>query len=255
MRIVFAGKSDVGRRRQKNEDSFLLSPELELIVVADGMGGHLGGEMASRICVETVEQVIQGLDQDPESTVEEGVEVKPGDFQSYLRYALSMASSKIFHKSHEEPALKGMGTTAVAALFRKNMVYVANVGDSRVYRIRAGQIEQITEDHSLVSEQVKAGILTPEDAKTHRFKNIITRSVGFQEVVQADVDIRSVQVGDRYLLCSDGLSNMLSDTDLCQTVVANQDIEAACQQLVDLANERGGDDNITVLIAEVQVLD
>lgn len=255
MRILLAGKSDVGRRRQKNEDSFLLSPELELMMVADGMGGHVGGELASKLCVETTQQILTELDRDPESTVEEGSEVKPGDFQSYLRYAISSASGRIFHKSHEEPALKGMGTTAVAALFRKNMVYIANVGDSRAYRIREGKIEQITEDHSLVGEQVKAGILSPEEAKSHRFKNIITRSVGFQEAVQADVDIRTVQVGDRYLLCSDGLSNMLDDTDLCRVVSANSDAEQACQQLIDLANERGGDDNITVVIAEVQVLD
>jgi protein phosphatase len=217
------------------------------------MGGHQGGEIASRIAVDTVEEVILALEGDPESTVEEGEQIKPGDFQSYLRYALSSASGRIFRKSNDQKTLKGMGTTTVAVLFRKNMAYIANVGDSRVYRVRDGEIEQVTEDHSLVSEQVKAGLLSPGDAKSHRLKNIITRSVGFQETVEADIDIRAVQAEDVYLLCSDGLSNLVEDSEVRDIVLHNSP-DQSCQRLIDLANERGGDDNITVLIARVDEL-
>lgn len=253
MQIRTFGVSDVGKRRERNEDSFLINEDLGLAVVADGMGGHLGGEFASKMAVTTVEEVIRAIESDPEITLQEGMRIKKGDYSSYLRYATQVASTRIYEKAVSDSTLRGMGTTTVAALFRQNKVYIANVGDSRAYRVRNGKIQQITKDHSLVGEQIRAGILSEDDARAHRLKNIITRSVGFQEDVDTDIDIRVVREGDKFIICSDGLSNMVGDEELC-TVVEDNDLEAACRHLVDIANERGGDDNITIVIAEVQSL-
>lgn len=254
MRIRSYGISDVGKRREKNEDSYLVSDDLCLYAVADGMGGHTGGDIASGLATSTLREVISSLESDPDTTLQEGVSIRPGEYQGYLRYAVSLSSKRIFEKSRSEATLKGMGTTTVAVFFRNNKAYIANVGDSRAYRIRGDEILQVTKDHSLVGEQMRAGIMTEEEARGSRLKNIITRSVGFQEDVEADIDIRVVRPGDRFLLCSDGLSNLMQDQEIMEVVVSN-DLEAACRRLVDLANDRGGDDNITVVIAEVESLD
>ena len=254
MLIKSHGMSDVGKRREKNEDSFLVDDNLCLYAVADGMGGHLGGDIASRLATSTISEVVSSLDQDPDTTLQEGVIIKAGEYQGYLRYAVSLSSKRIFDKAAEDTTLRGMGTTTVAVLFRENKAYVANVGDSRAYRIRNEEIIQVTKDHSLVGEQMRAGIMTEEEARGSRLKNIITRSVGFQEDVEADIDIRVVQQGDRYLLCSDGLSNLMDDKEI-RDVVASNDLEASCKRLIDLANDRGGEDNITVVLVEVETLD
>ncbi len=254
MRIKAFGLSDVGKKREKNEDSFLINADLMLYAVADGMGGHLGGDIASRMAIETLETTVKALEVDPESTLEEGtIAVRPGEYQGYLRYAIALASQRIYERSKLDQALSGMGTTSVVLLFRNNKVYIANVGDSRVYRVRGEKIVQITRDHSLVGEQMRAGIISPEDARSHRLKNVITRSVGFQEDVEADIDIRVLKEGDRFLLCSDGLCNMLDDGQI-RDIASTNDLEPACRRLVDLANERGGDDNITVVMTEVESL-
>lgn len=253
MKLRSFGLTDVGRRREKNEDCFLVRDDLSLYLVADGMGGHLGGDFASRLAVTTIEETIRSLEADPEMTLQEGnaVPVRAGDYQSYLRYAIGLASRRIFERATAEPALHGMGTTAVALLFRNNKVYVANVGDSRAYRIRGDRIVQVTKDHSLVGEQIRAGILSEEDARVHRLKNIITRSVGFQDEVDIDIDIRVVRKGDRFLLCSDGLSNLVQGGEI-RDIMATNDLDPSCRHLIDIANERGGDDNITVVVVEVE---
>ncbi len=245
--------TDVGKRREKNEDSFLVNEELGLFLVADGMGGHLGGDFASRIAVQTIGEMIELLEEDPETTLQEGNHIKPGDFSGYFRYAVRLASKRIHDTAQDDPSLRGMGTTAVGMLIRDGKAYVANVGDSRVYRVRGGEIAQITRDHSLVGEQIRAGLLTEEDARTHRLKNIITRSVGFQEDVEADIEIRALGVDDQFLLCSDGLSNMITDAEMRDVILVNEP-EAACRRLIDLANERGGDDNITVVLIRIDAI-
>jgi protein phosphatase len=254
MRVRSFGLSDVGKKREKNEDSFLINEEHMIYAVADGMGGHLGGDFASQLAAKTLEEVIIALDTDPETTLQEGGDgVKIGEYQSYLRYAIRLSSKRIFEKAGADMTLRGMGTTMVAILFRNNKAYIANVGDSRAYRVRKDKIVQITKDHSLVAEQIRAGIIGEEDARVHRFKNIITRSVGFQSDVEADIDIRVVRDGDRFILCSDGLSNMLKDEEI-RDVVANNDLGVACKRLIDIANERGGDDNVTVVAVGVEAL-
>lgn len=254
MKIKSFGLSDVGKRREKNEDSFLIREEMGLYVVADGMGGHLGGNIASKMAVDTIFEVMAELEDDPDMTLQDGGVVRAGEYQSHLRYAVRLASKRVYQRALENKALRGMGTTVVVLFFRNNKAYIAHVGDSRAYRIRGNEMIQITKDHSLVGEQIRAGLITEEEARTHRLKNVITRSVGFQEGVDADIDIRVVREGDRFLLCSDGLTNMIRNEDIRDIVVAN-DVENGCRRAVDIANERGGDDNITILLSEVVGLD
>lgn len=253
MHIESYGLSDVGRKREKNEDSFLIHPQLNLFLVADGMGGHVGGELASRLAVETIEKTLTELLRDPEATLPESAEVVPGDYQSYLQYAISRASFEIYDRTRKDSKLQGMGTTAVLLFFYNNLSYIANVGDSRAYRFRSRKWKQLTKDHSLVGEQIRAGVLMPKEARDHRLKNIITRSVGFQEEVEADITAKKAQPGDIFLLCTDGLYNLVDDEEM-EEVVSEQPLAEACRHLIDIANARGGDDNITVVLAKVLTL-
>ncbi|MDX1386281.1 MAG: Stp1/IreP family PP2C-type Ser/Thr phosphatase [bacterium] len=250
MKVESYGMSNVGMKRFQNEDSYLINDEVGLYMVADGMGGHLGGEFASKLAVSTVEEVIQKFRSDPDATQIHGVNSDEGDTGDQLRHAISEAGRRIHHEALYDENLRGMGTTAVAAVCEEDRIYIANVGDSRAYLIRNREISQITEDHSLVSEQVKAGVIRPEDAKSHKLKNIITRSVGYQEDVDSDVTIMEPQVGDRILMCSDGLSNLVEDAEILE-IVENSELREACEILVKKANSRGGDDNITVVLLQV----
>lgn len=250
MKVDFYGLTDVGKKREKNEDSLLVNADLGLFMVADGMGGHLGGEFASRIAVKTVEETVRQLLDDPDATISTDVVFDRSDPGEVLKYSIRTASQRIFEEAARNPNLRGMGTTAVSLLVRDGKGFIAHVGDSRAYLVRDGGISQLTADHSLVAEQLRAGFITPEELRHHKFKNIITRSVGFQNDVEIDLLIRDLEVGDRFLLCSDGLSNMVEDPDLQKIVSRNQPKEA-CQKLIELANKRGGDDNVTVIITHV----
>lgn len=254
MELEYYGLTDVGRKREKNEDSYLIDIKHKLFVVADGMGGHLGGEYASRMAVNTVEGIIESLEDDPDMTLQMDDEIVPGDYKSWLRYAIQVASHKVYEKARVDNSLHGMGTTTVLLFFKQNRVYVANVGDSRGYLMREGTISQLTQDHSLVGEQLRAGMITESEVRAHKLKNIITRSVGFQEDVEIDVEARPIKEGDTFLLCTDGLSNLLEDREI-KEIVSDNTIKNACHQLVDIANERGGDDNITVVMVRVVSLD
>ena len=255
MRINSCGITDIGRKRQRNEDSYLVNDKLGLYVVADGMGGHAGGEFASKIAVSTVEEILKGNDRKksnvPDDTyLDKGDEKEDYATQDKLKDAITRAGSLIVKRAVEEPELRGMGTTATVMLVLGEKAYIAHVGDSRAYCVRNGQIIQITEDHSLVHEQLKSGLITEEEARTHQLKNIITRSVGVQEEVEVDTVVWKIEVGDTYLLCSDGLSNMVSDEEM-QDFIHDEEPEKAAQKLVDQANHRGGDDNITLIILNV----
>lgn len=250
MNIEVFGLSDVGMRRERNEDSCLVSKELGLFVVADGMGGHVGGEFASKLAVKTIEDVIKEIFHKGETSILEQNGLGAEDFSAHLRCAIQKASLEIYKEAKRQPALKGMGTTSVALLARNDNIYIANVGDSRGYLIRNGRIFQLTEDHSLVGEQLRAGVISEFTAKGHKLRNIITRSVGFQKEVEIDVLVKVPRENDRYLLCSDGLTNMVDDGEILD-VVTDCGLEEACHVLVDMANTRGGDDNITVIIARV----
>ena len=250
MDIEGFGLSDVGMRREKNEDSYLINAGIGLFIVADGMGGHVGGEFASQLAVKTVEEIVDEIHRNDETSILEDNDIKPDDYISQLKYAIQMASNNIYDEAKKESSLKGMGTTSVVLLVRNDRVFIANVGDSRGYLIRDGQITQLTEDHSLVGEQLRAGVISEYAAKGHKLRNIITRSVGFQEEVEIDVVVKIPREGDIYMLCSDGLTNMVDDNELLEIINENT-LEESCHVLVDMANARGGDDNITLILNRI----
>jgi protein phosphatase len=247
LRIEARGVTDVGLRRDHNEDALLVDEALGLFVVADGMGGHAGGGTASRLAVETIQASIRhAREAEPEAFGSEaGVEESP--VPDVLREAVEEACAVIYRTAQADPELAGMGTTVTAALVDGRTAYVAHVGDSRCYLVREGRIYQVSEDHSLVNEQLKAGAISADEAKHSRFKNIITRSVGFEQEVQVDLLGLELQPADAVVICCDGLSNLVDDPEILRTV-EETDIAEAPARLVALANERGGDDNITVIV-------
>lgn len=237
MRIRSCGISDVGRKRQKNEDSYLINDSRRLFIVADGMGGHAGGEYASRIAITTIEETFK--ESSPDASPEKLLETSIKD-----------AGQKIVAKAEEDRALRGMGTTVIALHLGEKKAVVGHVGDSRAYLFRDGVLEQLTDDHSLVNEQVKSGLITEEEAKTHQFKNIITRSLGVTPEVEVDLVSRKLKAGDAFLLCSDGLSNLVEMSEM-EKELRDRETVLAAKAMVDLANKRGGDDNITLVLVEV----
>lgn len=250
LKVTSCGITDLGRKRQNNEDNYLINDDLHLYVVADGMGGHAGGEFASQIAVNTVEEVFFNFD--AAFAPIEGIVSEHEDLvREKLEFAIRLAGRRIYEKALDEPEFRGMGTTALAIYMKQNQMFISHVGDSRGYRIRNGSVEQLTEDHSLVNEQIKAGLITPEHAKTHRLKNIITRSLGYQEEVEVDTRIEYLEEGDVFLLCSDGLSNLIEELEIYD-VVSQCHLQEAAIRMVEIANNRGGDDNITLVLAKVE---
>jgi protein phosphatase len=291
----------VGRKRDHNEDSFLVDDRLALYVVADGMGGHQGGDHASRMAVEVLKREVEKageyeaaaqrlIAEDPSLAVtpldttvpgnpalqngeggangaardpsKETMPYAPGEdtlplkvapqsaAATVLRAAARVAGRAIFDAAQADPRLSGMGTTLTSLLFYKERAHLAHVGDSRAFLFRDGRIEQITEDHSWIAEQVKAGVMTEAEAKESKFRHIITRSVGFEREV--DVDLLGVPVlpGDCFLMCSDGMSNYIEAEEIGR-ILASTYYRKVPQLLVDLANDRGGDDNITVVLVYI----
>lgn len=249
MKALSAGLTDVGRKRNHNEDSFLVDEELQLFVVADGMGGHAGGGTASRLAVETIDREMRAAKSAPDHPFDSDAPLQDSPLPEYLRNAVEKACFEIFKTAQEDPRLAGMGTTTIALCVHREHALFAHVGDSRAYLVRGELIQQISEDHSLVNEQIKAGMITPEEAKHSRYKNIITRSVGFEEEVQVDVMGIVTEPNDFFILCSDGLANLVDDKEI-REVVQSGTLEEAPKKLIALANERGGDDNITVIVVK-----
>ncbi len=250
MRVISEGLSDTGLKRDHNEDSFLIDQELNLFVVADGMGGHAGGGTASRIAVETIESELRRAFARPDSPFKERRPLPESRLPEVMRAAVESASAAIWRTAQADPRLAQMGTTTIALLVHGDAAFFAHVGDSRAYLVRGDLIQQISEDHSLVNEQLKAGLLTPEEARHSRYKNIITRSVGFELEVAVDVMGLACQSGDTFILCSDGMSNLVEESDILAKARAS-DLAQVPRSLVDLANQRGGDDNITVVCVRV----
>jgi serine/threonine protein phosphatase PrpC len=239
----------VGRKRHHNEDSLLCNNELSLFAVADGMGGHLGGERASRMAVEILEREIEkarheGLLRVPIGDLPLG---DPNPIRTLLRRAVIEADRNIYDVAMANPALAGMGTTLTVLLFAGNQLHMGHVGDSRAYLYRDGRTRQLTEDHSWIQEQVRAGLISVTEAKESRFRNIITRSVGFEPSVEPDLAAVAVETGDCFVVCSDGLSNYLTADEIGQVLTGHFYRDVA-KVFVDLANDRGGDDNVTCLV-------
>jgi PPM family protein phosphatase len=255
MRYVAAAKTDVGRRRKGNEDSFCLAPEIGLFVVADGMGGHAAGEVASRLAVETIhEWMAKYLGGDSVAVV--GPEEPACSAESnYLVSSIRLANRVIYDAAQGRSEYAGMGTTVVSILATGERLTLAHVGDSRIYRVRGDEIAQVSRDHSFVQQQVDRGIITPEEAEESQYKHMITRALGLKESVEVDVAERPAEAGDTFILCSDGLSDLLDNEEILAIVKEQPDLAQACQQLIDRANLKGGDDNITTLLVRVEAGD
>lgn len=249
-KLVSKGHTDVGRKRDHNEDSYLIDEEIGLFVVCDGMGGHAGGGTASRIAVETIDKTLRAHRDSGQNPFARSTGLAESPIPDALRDAVEQACLSIFRTAQDEPKLQGMGTTTSALVIHGQNAYVGHVGDSRVYLVRGDLIQQISEDHSLVNEQIKAGMITADEARNSRFKNIITRSVGFEEEVAVDVMGLVVEPNDTFIICCDGLSNLVDDRTIRDTVRALP-LDQVPARLVELANEAGGDDNITVVAVKV----
>ncbi len=236
--------TDVGQKRDHNEDSYLCSDELGLYAVADGMGGHLGGDEASRMAVEVLEREMRAR------LVPAANGPRSASVAEAMHEATVLASRAIYDSAQAIPERAGMGTTLTGLCFHGGSLSLCHVGDSRAYLLRDGRARQLTQDHSWIQEQVRAGLLSPGDAIVSRFRNIITRSVGFEPTVTPDLFTMPVEAGDCYLICSDGLSNYCSVEEIGR-VLGAQFYGEAPRALVEIANQRGGDDNITCVVVYV----
>ncbi len=251
MALSAFGITDVGRKRRHNEDAYLLDVERGLFVVADGMGGHAAGEVASRITVESIQEYLAFRDDEGESTWPFGFNNRYSMEGNLLSTAIKKANERVIRAVQNRPELKGMGTTVVAALFDAERATLVHVGDSRCYLFRRGELRRLTDDHSWVQEQVNAGILTPEEATCHPLKNVVTRALGGSPNVLPDLLEVSFEAGDSFLLCSDGLTGMMADDEISAILASDGLAESRVRALVDLANDRGGVDNITVLLVDI----
>jgi len=249
MRIEVAGHTHVGMKRNHNEDNFLILPDENLCCVADGMGGHSSGEIASKIAVEELAEFFRMTSRDEEATWPFKMEKSRNYDENRLATGIKLANKSIYDKASSDAKYKGMGTTIVSVHFIHGTAYVGHVGDSRVYFFRQGVLKQLTEDHSLLNDYLKAKKLTPEEIENFPHKNVIVRALGMRETVQVDVSKVEPREGDVFLLCSDGLSGMVTDPQIQEVLGRTSELEKACSQLIDLANAAGGNDNVTCVLA------
>ena len=249
--LIMAGISDPGVQRENNEDAFVTVPEIGLAVLADGMGGHLAGEVASGIAVDIVTRNLLGTLAAVQKNTPEAQ--APSLEAQSIKTAIELANSAIHEASSERPECAGMGATLVAAVFHDNKICVAHVGDSRLYRLRDGTLEQITEDHSMIQELLRRGFITPEEARTSTNKNVVTRALGIDANVQVEISEHPVAAGDLYLLCSDGLSDVLTDEAIAAALTQySGNLDEALHRLVSEVNAQGGPDNVSIILVQTQ---
>ncbi len=241
----FCAKTDTGRARDNNEDSVAIDEGTRVAVLADGMGGYNAGEIASGMATAFIKSEMSRW------LVEVGSVARSREVRRAMEICVDSANLSIFNAANSNSQYAGMGTTLVVATFRDDGLVLGHIGDSRCYRLRAGVLQQITRDHSLLQEQMDAGLITPEQAEHSTIKNLVTRALGVEEVVQLDVNEHAVEVGDVYMMCSDGLSDMVNDAGIAKIMTAGTGLEQTAQALIDAANEHGGRDNISVLMVEV----
>jgi protein phosphatase len=252
LRVRFAGETNVGMKRDHNEDSFSLPDSERLAIVADGMGGHASGEVASKMAVDTIVGYFK--ETQDEQPVTWPFKVDRGQMHDVNRMVTSikLANLKIYEEAQRNPACRGMGTTCVSALFVDDAMIIGHVGDSRLYRLREGTFDQLTEDHSLLNDYIKMKHLSADEIAAFPHKNVIVRALGMKHTVQVDVVIDQPRLGDVYLLCSDGLSGMVPDPDLAEIVANEPDLDRLCDRLITAANGNGGLDNVTVVTVRVE---
>lgn len=247
--VLSSGLSDVGLKREVNEDSFSIDDDLGFYIVADGMGGHLAGEVASQIAVHMINKCFrqwstQGI---PEDYLYGYPDLSLSRNGNYILSSIRLANRVIHEMACQYQQYHGMGTTVVLLAVLPDMIITANVGDSRIYMIRNGHIEQLSKDHTVVADQIEMGIMTKEEAKASPMKHILTRNLGSVKDVEADIFEIEPQSKDHFILCTDGITDLLSDEDIYNLVKAGDSDKKICKKLVDVALERGGHDNITVV--------
>ncbi len=258
MKITSTGRTHVGMKRSHNEDCLKIYRDENLMVVADGMGGHSSGEVASELSAETLLAFYRSSALDQEMTWPYKYNYTQSYQENRLRVGIELSNYKLYSSMAQDYNLKGMGTTMVAVAFYEDSCSIGHVGDSRVYRWRDGKLQQMTEDHSLLNDYIKMRPegMTPEEIEAFPHKNIIVRALGMKESVQVDVSTEKLRVGDLYLLCSDGLSGMITDADMNQiiseAIKKKMSLDLICERLIQEANKNGGTDNITVLLALVE---
>jgi len=253
MRIRYAAKTDPGLKRNHNEDYFSLIEDEQLFLVADGMGGHACGEVASKMAADVIRE-FYGRSKDDDATWPFKMDKQLTYLENRLVVGIKLANQRIFEAAARDLRLKGMGTTVVIGQIAGDKFYIAHVGDSRCYRVRGGAVKQMTRDHSLLEDYKDARPdMSDEEQKKFPHKNVITRALGMREQVQVDVLAEDIRDGDVFLLCSDGLSGMVDDKRIADTMVKSPDLETAVSGLVEAANHAGGNDNITVLALECKV--
>lgn len=228
----YSALTDVGKKRSLNEDSFIADGSI--FAVADGMGGHRAGEIASAMALDVLKSNLTKQAKD--------------SLDQKLVSAIKQANKEIYNKAIRDLDRRGMGTTLTVAVLHDDKLYAGHVGDSRLYLLRDGKLTQLTGDHSLVAQMVESGHLKPEEAEIHPQRSIITRAVGSEVDVEVDLIVEDILPDDRFLLCTDGLTSMLTDNEIAETLRDRDDLDAACRELVDWANDRGGNDNITVIL-------
>ena len=240
MILTAAARTDVGLRRSANEDCYAIAAELGYFVVADGMGGHKAGQLASRLAAEAAVAALEALEGSAATLTER------------LRCAVAAANREIYIAAQAKPEYSGMGTTLVSLLAEEGRVALAHVGDSRAYLIRSGRIRQLTDDHSVVGELVRRREITELAAREHPHRHVLTRAIGVRREVAPDLAELTSTPGDLFVLCSDGLTGLVHDEEIAEAANSGTDLDAICAQLVDLANERGGEDNITVVLVRYE---
>ncbi|OFV87919.1 MAG: hypothetical protein A2V74_08795 [Acidobacteria bacterium RBG_16_70_10] len=253
MKIVYEALSDIGRKRKGNEDSYSLNPEQELFVVADGMGGHAAGEVASRMAVDAINEFVTISGGSEEITWPFGLDDSISYDGNRLKTAIRHANRRLLEATRERSDYEGMATTVAAVLVDGQTANIAHVGDSRIYLWRDGAMTLLTTDHSWVNEQIQSGVISPEQARSHPLRNVVTRALGGRADLAVDVQSRPVGPGDVLLLCSDGLTTMVGDEDIARLLgESGGDLGLAARALVDAANEHGGEDNITVVLVRFE---
>jgi protein phosphatase len=239
----WAAATDIGKVRDENQDSFTVEPEAGIFLVADGMGGHRGGAIAANIVAEDLPVMIEtGLARLKSRRVR--------SIRNLLKKSITEQNRQVKMEGHSESGRKGMGTTLAVALLHDRRAYIANLGDSRAYRLRKGRLKQLTKDHSVVEELIDKGKLSPEDAQGHEAADQITHYVGMEEKAAPHIRSFALQKGDRFMLCTDGLTAMVPDTDIADILKSAADPQHACDALVAAANAAGGEDNITALVVD-----
>lgn len=246
MNYTFITRTDPGRARDNNEDAVVVDDGTQLCVLADGMGGYNAGEIASGMATAFIKSEMSRW------LAEAGRNAKTKEIRRALEICVENANRSIYNASDSNPQYSGMGTTLVVGVFRDSTLILGHIGDSRCYRLRGGVLAQITKDHSLLQEQIDAGLITPEQAAGSSIKNLVTRALGVDDAVALDLNEHEVEAGDSYLMCSDGLSDMVDDAEITSILGSQLSVDEKADSLVAAANEHGGRDNISVLLVQVE---